>query len=167
MITNTGKSNSLIKQYTLMGLKLLLLFSTPVFYLQEGFAQEIPSQFKRPIVYISIKNDKGKYVPSGTAFFVGVRHKYDSTRSYTYLVTARHVLTSYNKATSDIIEIRVNTNEGGSQSEDLVLSYNGKNKNVFFNPDPSVDIAVIPLYLNQAKYSYVQNPIALINRIRF
>jgi V8-like Glu-specific endopeptidase len=119
------------------------------------FSQEIPKEFKKPIVYISIKDENGDIKPSGTAFFIQVPFPNDSNRVFIYLVTAKHIIVNRktNKLINNII-VKINTKEGQSVSEPLALFESGQSQNVYFHNDKSVDLAVIPLAPNQSKYDY-------------
>lgn len=136
---------------------------TYVFYLlilivAKGFGQSIPPDYKKPVVYISLRDDKGVFQPEGTGFFVYMQSE-DSLISFLYLITAKHVI---QRQSSDYfpsdIEVRINSNDGLSKSIRIPLYQKGKLKNVFFHNDATVDLAAIPIAPNIEVFNYKAIP---------
>jgi hypothetical protein len=86
-------------------------------------------------------------IPYGTCFFVGLKSNENPDNSYLYLVTAKHVLQDKQGMFLEKIFVRINHKDSTSSAEMVPLSAAGKNKNVFVNDDPSVDIAVVPIFV--------------------
>lgn len=108
--------------------------------------QKIPVDVKSIVVYIFLEKD-GSFVPNGTGFILGVP---DSTKLYyyTYLITANHVLKD-SKDYYQNIYLRFNKKDSLYTFKKQPLNYHGRNKNIFVHDDPSVDIAVIPIRLDE------------------
>lgn len=117
----------------------LLILSVP-FSLKAQNMTEV----KSAVSFIYIQDSLGNRIPNGTCFFVGIKSRLDSTKAFPYLVTAKHVLQKQNGGLLSSVLVRMNTIDSTSKFTYLPLSANGPDKNVFFHPDPSVDIAVIP-----------------------
>ncbi len=118
-------------------------------------ATPIPSQFKSVVAFIFIENGKGKLVPNGTAFFVGVKNASDPNIFSVYLVTAKHVLYKPNTTKFlDKVFVRLNKKDGGSEIGAIPIKTEGEKRTVFTHNDPNVDIAVIPFLPDQAKYDF-------------
>jgi hypothetical protein len=115
----------------------------------------IPAEVKKTVVFIFVPGNDSKPIPQGTGFFVGVKIPQDPTRYFVYLVTAKHVLrTNDNKAWLPTVFVRLNRKDSGSDTLRLDLIAEGKEKNIFTHPDPSVDIAVIPVLPDETKYDF-------------
>ena len=138
---------------------LLLFLSTQL------FSQNIPSQYKLPIVYIEIPDNYGQYKPNGTGFVV--RIPLNMHRGWEYLVTAKHVIVdSYTKKVYDTILLRLNLKNGSFTEGFIALNQNAPNKNVFFSNDPSVDLAVIPISLLDTVFDIKFIPVSNLFRSR-
>lgn len=101
------------------------------------------SEVKSAVSFIYIQDSSGNPIPNGTCFFVAINSK-DSTGSYPYLVTAKHVLQKKDGSFYSSILVRMNTIDSSSKFTYQPLNYSGPTKNVFFHRDSSVDLAVIP-----------------------
>jgi hypothetical protein len=101
-------------------------------------AQHLISQFKNGVGYIYIKDNN---IPRaiGTGFLVSYPSKTEG--KYIYIVTAKHVIES-----SQNIFLRFNTKDLSTYIP-VSINRNGKNKNVYTHPDPSIDIAIFPIYI--------------------
>ena len=119
-------------------------------------AAPIPPEVKTVVAFVFIPGQQpGKTVPYGTAFFVGIKDPKNSERSFVYLVTAKHVLQGPDhKSWLPKILVRLNTKNGGVETEEIPVSLTGTNKTVFQHPDPSVDIAVIPAFPDPNKFDF-------------
>ena len=101
--------------------------------------------------FVFIKNDKGELVANGTCFLVGVRNPAitNAYYYYYYLVTAKHVLQNTNGEFFSQVVLRMNDRKGGYGWVPISLDpTNGMR--VFTHKDPTVDIAVVELALNDA-----------------
>jgi hypothetical protein len=110
--------------------------------------QNIPKYFRKTNVFLSAVKSDSDVELAGTGFAVIVP---DSNTAFGYLVTAKHVIQdTLTKQFYPGLEIRYNTIDGGFKSLRFALVDRGLNKNVYTHEDPSVDIAVIPLVIDQA-----------------
>jgi len=127
-------------------------------------SQPIPAQVKSIVSFIYLLNAKGEYEANGTGFFVGVRKSPSDSIYYVNLVTAKHVLKpDFNKKEFyKTVFVRLNKKIGEAEYLRLDLFPEGKNKNVFFHPDSSVDIAVIPALPDEKIYDFIFMPDELI-----
>lgn len=107
-------------------------------------ATGIPEQVKDAVTFIFIKDDSGRMIPNGTAFFVGVKNEHDPNAMNVYLISARHVIWDKEKKSFfESIYLRINKKSGGSELIQIPLRGPRPSK-VFGHEDPNVDIAVIP-----------------------
>lgn len=123
-----------------------------------AFSAPIPSEIKTVVVFVLIEVD-GKLTPNGTAFFVGVKDPSHPSVRAVYLVTSRHVL--YKPKTKEYLDkvlLRINTKDGGSEIKAVPLVTKGEGRTVFFHQDPSVDLAVIPMFPEASKYDFKYLP---------
>ncbi len=119
-------------------------------------AAPIPPEVKSVVVFVFVPGNKpDQYMPYGTAFFVGVKSPKSPDRSFVYLVTAKHVLqTPDQKSWLPNILLRLNTKTGDSEILKVPVTLSGTDKTVFFHPDSSVDIAVIPALPDEKKFDF-------------
>ena len=105
---------------------------------------QLMSEIKFAVSFIYVKDSVGNPVPNGTCFFVGIKSQNDTTQTFPYLVTAKHVLQKKDGSFYKEIFIRMNTIDSSSKLTWVPVDVNSIYKNVFFHSDPSVDIAVMP-----------------------
>ena len=105
---------------------------------------QLMSEIKSAVSFIYVKDSLGNPVPNGTCFFVGVKSQRDTTQTYPYLVTAKHVLQKKDGTFFKEIFVRMNTIDSSSKLTWVPIDVSSVYKNVFFHSDPSVDIAVMP-----------------------
>jgi len=120
-----------------------------------AMASPIPAEIKSVVAFIFVKNEEGELIANGTGFFVGVKNPSSSNSFSVYLVTAKHVL--YKPNTTDFLDmvfVRLNKKEGGSQIGVIPIITEGEKRNVFTHSDSSVDIAIIPFLPNQEKFDF-------------
>jgi len=142
------RTNSIIL-YSIITIFILFIFGGI------AIATPIPSEVKAVVAFIFIKNEEGKLIANGTGFFVGVRNPSNPDSFSVYLVTAKHVL--YEQNTTDFLNIvflRLNKKEGGSQIGVIPIVTEGEKRNVFTHSDSSVDIVVIPFLPDQEKIDF-------------
>lgn len=126
-------------------------------------AAVIPQDVKKTVVFVYVNDAAGKMIPNGTAFFVGIPDEHDPERFFSYLVTAKHVLTAgENGLWLPKVYLRMDKLEGGVETVEIVLSTKGPSRNVFVHDDPSVDLAVIPALPNQKTIDFKMLPADLI-----
>jgi hypothetical protein len=150
---------------TVHGILLILLSLAST--AENVLAERIPSDIKQIVTFVYVEQEKPKdkavsdrlsgvcenvnvgrpafLCANGTAFFVGIPHPTNPDVFYVYLVTAKHVL--YDQRTGSLypmIVTRLNKRDGGVLRETIPLVIEGRQKNVYFHNDPTVDLAVIP-----------------------
>lgn len=109
----------------------------------DASAAKIPPEIKKVVAFIFVPDAQGKPVPNGTGFFVIVKDEKRPERGFGYLVTAKHVLTNEHGSYFDSVYVRLNKKEGDAELVGLELTHEGRSV-VYTNPDPTVDIAVVP-----------------------
>jgi hypothetical protein len=136
-------------------------------------AAPIPSDLKKCVVFLYVNaedvNAKARGVaPYGTGFMVGVKSSTDANKMYAYMVTAKHVLetgTENGDAGTPLkrIYVRLNRRDGQiSKPLELDLRWNGQDRNVFVDDDPTVDIAVVPIAPSEAIFDYKVLPFEMV-----
>jgi hypothetical protein len=112
----------------------------------------IPPDIKKTVTFIFLADPQGELardpqthtpIANGTGFFVAVKGDKDPSRSFLYLVTAKHVILTPQGTFYPRIYVRLNKKEGDAEFIPVDLIRNG-NSVVQINSDPTVDIAVIP-----------------------
>ncbi|OQP59249.1 hypothetical protein A3860_37995 [Niastella vici] len=98
--------------------------------------------FRSTISFIYIEDSLHNPIPNGTSFAVGIPSDKIKDRTYSYLITAKHVLQKQDGRIYSSVLIRMNTKDS-SRFTFYPLNVSGPHKNVYFHSDPSVDIAVI------------------------
>lgn len=115
----------------------------------------VPKDVTKTVVFI-YKDAKGTPAQAdGTGFILSVPFPGDANRIWAYLVTAKHVVhTNSNDFNSPLfgqLWIRVNKRAGGFGMYRLDIIPSGIRQNVFFHSDPSVDLAVLPIALDETQ----------------
>ena len=95
--------------------------------------------------------------PYGTGFFVFVKNEAGGPGGYGYLVTDKHVLKDPKGHDFSRIYVRVNRVQGDAEFGALDLSENGQSR-VYTHPDPTVDLAVIPVMPRAGIYDFKTVP---------
>nr|WP_288935724.1 trypsin-like peptidase domain-containing protein [uncultured Allomuricauda sp.] len=104
------------------------------------YSQAVPEVIKKVVGFIYTSDDEKIFKPQGTGFFVSVVDEARKNGSI-YFATAKHVI--QNDSTQlDTIYIRLNDKIGASQYVRIRIIREGLQKNVFFHPDKTVDLAV-------------------------
>jgi hypothetical protein len=113
----------------------------------------IPSELKSGVTFIFSADEHGNLLrdpstnnarPCGTGFFVAV-HNDSGQGQYSYLVTAKHVLQDNRGNYVSRVFLRVHKLVGAATYIALELAQDGK-PIVHSHTDPSVDVAVVPMY---------------------
>jgi len=138
---------------------LFLLFASRL------LAVSVPDDLKKAVVFIYKQDGASisQYAPDGTGFLVGIPMSAQPNRGWVYLVTAKHVLhTDANNPNSSLfprLYVRLNLKSGNSELRPMDISTSGPLQTVFLHSDESVDIAVIPLRIeNLESYDIVVFP---------
>lgn len=117
---------------------------------KDALGATVPENLTKTIGFIFAPGQTGE-VPYGTGFFVMVRNEKapqddpGKANGWAYLITAKHVLQDPSGVFFPRIWVRVNKISGGVDRMTIELNLQGPLKNAFVHPDPSVDIAVVPL----------------------
>jgi hypothetical protein len=120
-----------------------------------AMAMPVPPDVKLCVVFLYVTDSAGKAVPNGTGFLVAVPHPTDSTRMFSYLVTAGHVTKQSNGGPLyPEMQVRLQRRDGSPEFVRVPLVASGPGKNIFLPSDPTVDLAVIPFSPDQAKYDF-------------
>ncbi|MCV0430473.1 hypothetical protein [Nitrosopumilus sp.] len=106
----------------------------------------IIKQIKKSVGFIYVKNGN-VFHPAGTGFFVSVATGYDSSKSYFYFVTAKHVIQKKDGTFYDIA-VRLNTFDNSSNLLPLPMNQ----LHIFTHDDEDVDIALFPMIPNEKIY---------------
>ena len=129
-------------------------------------AASIPPDLKKTITFIFLADDKGDLAhdpqtqapkANGTGFFVGVPSDKDPSRSFGYLVTAKHVLRDPSGIFFPRIYLRLNKKTGDVDYPSVNLTRDGHSV-VAVSPDPTVDIAVIQVAPSTDTYDFMMLP---------
>jgi hypothetical protein len=132
---------------------MLALFTFIVLGLTQAsltWAQPVPAEIKSLVGFIFTPDENSHLVPNGTCFFVGVPVP-EREMAIVYAVTAKHVLEEKTDSFFKKVSIRVNTKDGRSRMLNIQLRSNGPQQNLFFHSDPTVDLAVIRVHLDDTK----------------
>jgi hypothetical protein len=127
-----------------------------------SFSQAIPPEYKKPVVFIFIKDENDKIVPSGTGFFVEMPDSINNI-SFNYLITAKHVIQKpRTNIFYDSIFVRINKRQSGFDTIPLQLIAQNGFENFVMDQDQGIDIAVIPLAPDFRKYDYLGYPESML-----
>jgi hypothetical protein len=111
-----------------------------------GVCATIPTDISKTVVFIYKGPDGTLEQADGTGFFVSIPSPPVPNRLWGYLVTAKHmVVTDKNDLNSPLLSnlwVRVNMKAGGTSMYKLDLITSGSSQTLFFNSDPTVDVAV-------------------------
>lgn len=116
-------------------------------------AAPIPLDIKRIVAFIYYPTNTTNAAADGTGFLVGVVSK-NTNKTFSYLVTAKHVVRPTTNSWLPLIFARVNCLDGSSQMIPIRLVTTGRDKNVFIHDDPSVDIAIIPFLPDPKRFDF-------------
>jgi hypothetical protein len=154
---------------------LAALFLCPMFH-----ASLIPPTFLDCVVALGRKvmnpaTHQVQWTPEASGFLYGeFVSKVDETHStyQVFLVTNRHVIEDHAAATSDPLSVRFNLNSPGSAREYDVPLHDERGRPTWhFHPNPSIDIAVVPingafLMAEGAKFKHFESDSDLLTRAK-
>lgn len=147
-----------MKRFALAFLIFLILVSAKI-----TIAARIPPDIKKVVVFIFVQGKDGKLSANGTGFLVGVKNSQRPEMVALYLVTAKHVIQDPNtKLLFPFIFVRANTKDGKADISRLSLAVDGAGKDVFVHEESAVDLAVLPLSMDESRYDYKFIPDDLI-----
>ncbi len=138
-------------------LLLAMIFATTTMH-----AAKIPSQVKKSVAFIFVKDSSNRLTPQGTGFFVLlVAHQKTDTAKFGYVVTAKSTLKKPDGSYFDTVYIRINRKDGYCDTLNIPLMNTGIPR-YFLHPDSTVDLAVIPAYPDANRYDYLFTPVGMI-----
>ncbi len=121
---------------------------------KDVFALSAPPEIKTTVGFVYIINNNEK-VANGTGFFVGVINPENKNIGTSYFVTAKHVLqTSDRKNWLPGFFLRLNKKDGTTEYIPIPIITEGEQKTVYTHTEPNVDLAIIPIYVNQEIFNY-------------
>jgi hypothetical protein len=131
--------------------RLFLLAVSIAMWCASAGAAPLPPDIIKVVSFIFLADEDGKLArdpannprPYGTGFFVGIKVG-DGSRMSAYLVTAKHVLKDKEGHDLKKAYVRVNAKNGDPQFALMELFDNNISR-VYTHPDPTVDIAVVPV----------------------
>jgi Trypsin-like peptidase domain len=140
--------------------RLILLVVTIAVFCVTARAAPLPSDIPKVVSFIFLadaagnvaKDASNKPIPWGTGFFVGIKVG-DGTRASGYLVTAKHVLKDEQGHDLRRVYVRMNSREGDPKFAPLDLAENSVSR-VYTHTDPTVDLAVVPVALDEKIIDY-------------
>lgn len=123
-------------------LGLVLLLSVP----ETSISQPWLGKMRESVAFLSAERNGVTY--AGTAFFTA--HE-DSAGFHlpVFLVTAKHVLRDEHGKYFEDIQMRINRVKNDPVEIPIHLTFSGEGKNVYFHPDSTVDLAVMPIFDNK------------------
>lgn len=126
------------------------------------FATKIPSQVKKSVAFIFVKDPNNRLTPQGTGFFVLlIANQKSDTAKFGYLVTAKSTLKKPDGTFFDTVFIRINRKDGYCDTLNIPLTQNGIQR-YFTHPDSTVDLAIIPAYPDANRYDFLFTPVGMI-----
>ncbi len=116
---------------------------------------QVPDQIRKCVAFACLRNSEGAQL-AGTVFFVAVQSR-EVGFTFGYAITAKHVIAGIQQASIDHkVLLRVNMKVGPSQFVETDAS------DWRFHPDdPSVDVAVLPLWLPQDSVDFLPLPVEM------
>src|SRR6185437_9126978 len=118
------------------------------------FSQPIPTEFKECVSFIYLQKPNGIPIPDGTGFFVGLKDKNDTTRSFIFLVTAKHVIQERDGRYVKSILLRMNTKDSVRYVY-VPINTDGIEKDIFISSDSTVDLVCISIeFKDYTKYEF-------------
>jgi hypothetical protein len=136
--------------------KLVVLFCS---LLVIEFSMGQNPEVKKSVTFIYSTTLEGEK-PLGTAFFIGVNLPDSTSKRAAFLVTAKHVLLNPDSSFRNAIHLRLNTRDS-SRYNYVRLAFSGPQQNVFFHPDPTVDVVLISNSPMKTDYDFLPLPINL------
>ncbi len=132
-----------------------------------SLAAKIPSQVKKSIAFIFVKDSSKRLIPQGTGFFVLLKANQNAdTANFGYLVTVKNTLKKSNGSFFDTVYIRINRKDGYSDTLNVPLLENGAPR-YFLHPDSTVDLAIVPAYPDLNRYDFLFTPVGMIAPMDF
>jgi hypothetical protein len=131
------------------------------------FAVKIPSQVKKSVAFIFMKDSTNRLQPSGTGFFMLLNAQQNGdTANFGYLVTSKSSVRTMNGVYL-IRSISGSTGRDGySDTLIIPLTLNGVPR-YFVHPDSMVDLAMVPAYPDAGRYDFLFTPVNMIASVDF
>ncbi|MBP6673436.1 MAG: hypothetical protein KA247_09820 [Bacteroidetes bacterium] len=130
-------------------------------------AMKIPSQVKKSVAFIFVKDSVNRLSPVGTGFFMLLNAQQNGdTANFGYLVTTKSSVRTMNGKYYDSVYIRINRKDGYSDTLIIPLTLNGVPR-YFVHPDSTVDLAMVPAYPDAGRYDFLFTPVNMIASVDF
>jgi hypothetical protein len=136
---------------------ILVVFTACALQWRSATGGAVPPEVKSVVAFVFVPDkEPGKFLPWGTAFFVAVKDELDPSRTFVYLVTAKHVLRAQDHKTwFPQVFVRLNTRTGGSELIPVPVILAEAHQTVFLHPsDPAADVAVIPALPDETRFDF-------------
>lgn len=151
-----------------MRLVLVLAWTCSAMIMFNGHANSasVPPDVKRVVTFIFPADAQGNLlrdaqtanpIPYGTGFFVLVKNETGKAGVYGYLVTAKHVLKNPQGEDFPRVFIRLDRLHGDAEFVPLDLIRDG-HRVIYTHPDPSVDVAVVPVFPDHTLFDFKMIP---------
>jgi len=117
-------------------------------------AAPIPDDVKKVVTLFLLMTQRAASFQTHS-IFVGIKDSADPQRTFVYLATARHVIST--KPFGPLyphVYVRLAKRSGGTEIVKIPLVPGGPQPTVFLHPDPSVDLAVIPALPSQDVFDF-------------
>jgi hypothetical protein len=123
------------------------------YYLSDGSPlMQVPDEIRKCVAFIGYRNADGNERFAGTGFFTAVETVASPKMHFQYFVTARHVIESIRRLSSDgKCIVRVNHKTDGAATADCELS-----PWVYHPTDPTVDVAITPLAFSPKEVDFFE-----------
>ncbi len=132
-----------------------------------SLSAKIPSQVKKSVAFIFVKDSSKRLTPQGTGFFVLLKANQNAdTANFGYLVVTQNTLKKNNGSFFDTVYIRINRKDGYSDTLVVPLYEKGVPR-FFLHPDSTVDLAVVPAYPDLNRYDFLFTPVGMIAPLDF
>ncbi len=131
------------------------------------FSAKIPSQVKKSVAFIFVKDSVNRLNPVGTGFFVLMNAQQNGdTANFGYLVTTKSSFKRQNGTFYDSLYVRINRKDGYSDTLIIPMIQNGVPR-YFVHQDSTVDLAMVPAYPEMSRYDFLFTPVNMIASIDF
>lgn len=141
------------------------------FIASPSMALPVPLEIKKAVTFVFLADNQGnllldaktnKPVANGTAFFVVVPSELEpTTRSFCYLVTAKHVVRNPDGSFQRVVFVRLDTKEGKAKFVKVPLEENGHSV-VSVAADKTVDLAVVPFWIDPNLVDFKAIPVDML-----
>lgn len=130
-------------------------------------AAKTPTQVKKSVAFIFVKDSANGLTPVGTGFFVLMSaQKNGDTANFGYLVTSKRTIRRPGGPAYDSLYLRINRRDGYSDTLIIPMKQNGLPR-YFVHQDSTVDLAMVPAYPDMNRYDFLFTPVNMIAPVDF